>query len=194
MFPMFDSAARFPAGASVCDRKPTRRNIRRVSLSVRVARSRGWACRHRNAHCAHRAFVVETHPLSSRPGRYVREWRFRSCLLELDSRARLRARDGVGQSMRARERTSPFPFCPESIVEVRARCGRGTRAERVKSAKIRVDAPCRGNSSRALARGGQDAPSSAGTRWVSVRFAPLVPLVRYRKMCDLIGYVFVLYG
>lgn len=184
MFPMLDNAARFPAGASVCDRKPRDGN---ASECQSVARSFPW-CRHWMSKSRPSRARREHAPSFIPPGTL----RPRVAFSFMSPRMRLaRApakRTTASVSRCARERTAPFPFCPESIDGSNARDGARTRARRVKRANVCVDAPCRVESSR------RSRAVVVGTRR-RVRgrdaclFASLVssPAVWCRKMSDLIG-------
>jgi len=157
----------------------------RAGVSRSVARSRGvdtgWASRPSRARREDAPSFIPPGTLRPRVA-----FSFMSPRMRLARAPAKRTTASVSRC--ARERTAPFPFCPESIDGSNARDGARTRARRVKSANVCVDAPCRVESSR------RSRAVVVGTRR-RVRgrdaclFASLVssPEVWCRKMSGLIG-------
>ena len=80
MLPMFESAARFPAGANPWLLKPTRFIERTVGSDARQSVSPLARARSAHRHPSRNARVALPYLLSSRRGRYARASRFRSSL------------------------------------------------------------------------------------------------------------------
>jgi len=117
----------------------------RAGVSRSVARSRGvdtgWASRPSRARREDAPSFIPPGTLRPRVA-----FSFMSPRMRLARAPAKRTTASVSRC--ARERTAPFPFCPESIDGSNARDGARTRARRVKSANVCVDAPCRVESSR----------------------------------------------